>query len=505
MKYWLRNILIMSIIFIAGLYYGGMFQNNEQKIVGHADRYQGSTDTKTTSKGEIGLEKLRNQKNLGNGNTLEVRVGELIQAAVALAKPGDTIKVFPGTYNETVYIDKENISLIGVIEDSEWPVLDGKKQRNDAVLYSGNGFTVENFKIINYKGNGIMGQAGNNFVIRNNHIVDTGVYGIFPQFGTNGLIENNVLTGIEDAAIYVGMSDNVHVNNNEVFGNVAGIEIENSRHAIVEDNMVYDNSGGILAFITPGLPIKTTYDVIIRNNFIVDNNHVNFAVPGSIVAGVPSGTGVIIMAADDVTLEDNIIRNNKNAGIIITDHGNAANMQLDPESDPYSDGFAILDNFMSNNGYDPITEVEALQLTTLSTKPLDIIRIGDSKDSCVLDQSKHHTFGLDSYGKCAFSTTAAITTYLLDELVQPREFNKLEQGKMAYYGICAGCHAYKLKMIGPPVVVVQALYQNNPQGIVDYISAPVKKRDDYPEMPSQKYLSEEIRMAVAKYLLTVKN
>jgi len=494
----------MGIIFVAGLYYGGMFQNDTQEIVGDANRYQSSADTTTTSKGEIGLEILRNQKNLSGGNTIEVRDGEIIQAAVASAKPGDTIKVFPGTYNETVYIDKENISLIGVIEDSAWPVLDGNKQLNDAVLYSGNGFTVENFKIINYKGNGVMGQAGNNFVIRNNHVIDTGVYGIFPQFGINGLIENNVLTGIEDAAIYVGMSDNIHVSNNEVFGNVAGIEIENSRHAIVENNMVYDNSGGILAFITPGLPIKTTYDVILRNNFIVDNNHKNFAVPGSIVAGVPSGTGVIIMAADDVTLEENIIRDNKNAGIIITDHGNAANMTLDPDADPYSDRFAILNNFMSNNGYEPITEVEALKLSTLSTKPLDIIRIGDSKDSCVLKHGQYHSFGLDNYGKCAFTTTMATKSYLLDELVQPREFDKQDQGKMAYYGICAGCHAYKLKMIGPPVVVLQAMYQNNPQGIVDYISNPIKKRPDYPEMPSQKYLSEEIRMAVAKYLLTVK-
>jgi len=504
MKYWLRNILVFGIIFVAGLYYGGLFDNNEQAIVGEANRYRITSNSGATSRGEIGLEKLRNQKNLGEGNTIEVNDGELIQAAVAKAKPGDTIKVFPGTYNETVYVDKDNISLLGVIEDSEWPTLNGKKQLNDAILYSGNGFTVENFKIVNYKGNGVMGQAGNNFVIRNNLVIDTGVYGIFPQFGTNGLIENNILTGIEDAAIYVGMSDNIHVNNNEVFGNVAGIEIENSRHAIVEDNMVYDNAGGILAFITPGLPIKTTIDVIIRNNFVVNNNHVNFAVPGSIVAGVPSGTGIIIMAADEVTVEDNIIRDNKNAGIIITDHGNAANMALDPDADPYSDRFAILNNVMANNGYEPIDEVKALKLTTLSTKPLDIIRIGDSKGSCVLNKGQFHTVGLDKYGTCAFSTTAATTSYLLDERVQPRAFDGQEQGKMAFYGICAGCHAYKVKMVGPPTVVLQALYQNNPQGIVDYISNPIKKRDDYPEMPSQKYLSEEIRMAVAKYLLTVK-
>ena len=90
--------------------------------------------------------------------------------------------------------------------------------------------------------------------------------------------------GIEDAAIYIGMCDNIQVSNNEVFASVAGIEIENSRHAIVENNMVYDNAGGILTFITPGLPIKTTFDVIFRNNFVLRNNHANFGAPGSTVA-----------------------------------------------------------------------------------------------------------------------------------------------------------------------------------------------------------------------------
>ena len=103
-----------------------------------------------------------------------------------------------------------------------------------------------------------------------------------------------MVSGIADAAIYVGMSDNVHVAYNEVFDSVAGIEIENSRHAIVENNYVHDNAGGLLAFVTPGLPIKDTQDVIFRNNFVVDNNHKNFGAPGSTVAGIPSGTGVLI-------------------------------------------------------------------------------------------------------------------------------------------------------------------------------------------------------------------
>ena len=123
------------------------------------------------------------------GKIIEVKKGSSIQSAVKEASPGDLIRVYPGTYTENVYIDKDNISLQGVVINGEWPTLDGKKEINDAFLYSGNGILIENFKIINYKGNAIMGQAGNNFIIRNNWIIDTGVYGIFPQYGKNGLVE----------------------------------------------------------------------------------------------------------------------------------------------------------------------------------------------------------------------------------------------------------------------------------------------------------------------------
>ena len=56
-----------------------------------------------------------------------------------------------------------------------------------------------------------------------------------------------------------------------------------------------------------------------------------------------------------------------------------------------------------------------------------------------------------------------------------------------------------------PVQAIQALYLDNPQGLADYIAKPVKKRDDYPEMPPQDYLDPETRLAVAKYMLQVTN
>ncbi len=443
---------------------------------------------------------------LGNVSATEivVRNGQKIQDAVVAAKAGDIILIEPGTYKETVYIDKDNITLRGVVRAGNWPTLEGEKIRNDAILYSGSGITIENLKIINYKGNGVMGQAGNNFVIRNNWIIDAGIYGIFPEFGKNGLIEHNVLSGIEDAAIYVGMCDNVDVLHNEVFDSVAGIEIENSRHSIVDGNYVHDNTGGILVFITPGLPIKTNYDTIVRNNFVVNNNHENFATPGSIVSFVTKGTGITIMAADDVIIENNIITGNEYIGIGIVGLEFISAVRSDPDSEPNPDRVQILDNMMWGNGKNALPQaLEALRATSPDAEYLDIVDLGKGKGSCILDKGRYPSVGLEKYTLCEKTSTSDILTYTLAEPVEIREIAADEKGKAAYYGICAGCHAYSTKMIGPPTLAIQAMYMGRPEALAAYIANPTRVREDYPEMPPQNYISEEVRLEVAKYMLKI--
>ena len=441
---------------------------------------------------------------LGIGDTYQVNPGESIQSAVLQAQSGDTIRVMPGTYSETVYIDKDDIHLFGVIIEGHRATLDGLGKLNDAILYSGNNIVIENFKIVRYKGNGIMSQAGNNFEIRNNIIVDTGLYGIFPQLSKNGLIEHNVISGIADAAIYVGMSDNIHVAYNEVFDNVAGIEIENSRHAIVEHNHTHHNTGGILAFVTPGLPIKDARDIIIRNNFILDNNTPNFALPGSTVSGIPAGTGILIMAADEVIVEGNIISNHKTAGILITDHGNASGLTLDPQSDPNADHAMILNNLMFNNGFDTIDAIKAYALTELHRGNVDIFQIGPTEGSCILNRQRYASVGVGDFTDCAFDNTNAIANYLLPMGAEHRLISDRERGELTYLSICAGCHSYTGHLIGPPVQVIQALYRDNPEALADYIDAPVKRRSDFPKMPPQNYLDRKTQLAVAQYMLDVK-
>lgn len=489
----MKKIISGIVLLLVGIVIGKFALNKKDKQVIAPTFFDGKAE---------GEYKAVEQK---EGKVFEVKDGESIQAVVAQAQAGDVIKVYPGTYSETVYIDKDNIRFYGVIENGERPTLDGKKELNDAFLYSGNGIVIENFKIIDYKGNAIMGQAGNNFIIRNNLVVNTGVYGIFPQYGKNGLVELNKLSGIEDAAIYIGMCENIDVRNNEVFESVAGIEIENSRHCLVENNYVHNNAGGLLAFITPGLPIKTCYDVIFRENFVVNNNHKNFGAPGSVVASIPSGTGILVLAADQVIIENNIITGNKNIGIGITDLKNGGiKFSTDEGIEPNPDNISILDNFMDNNGYDPSGDI-ATAMKVAMLKKLDIGFIGGGTNNCVLNAERYITLGLGSFAQCQLHNTKEVESYMLPTPVQPRDVSKMDKGKMAFYGICAGCHSYNNQIVGPEIQIIQAIYEGNPQGIVDFMNNPTQRRPHFPPMPSQKHLPEDVKMAVAEYMLSVKD
>ena len=48
---------------------------------------------------------------------------------------------------------------------------------------------------------------------------------------------------------------------------------------------------------------------------------------------------------------------------------------------------------------------------------------------------------------------------------------------------------------------LQAMYGDDAQALADY-NAPLKKWDDYPEMPPQDYLDAQTRLAVADYMLS---
>ena len=145
-----------------------------------------------------------------------------------------------------------------------------------------------------------------------------GAYGVYPVESTDVLVDDVTVRGASDAGIYVGQSSNIIVRNSLTEYNVAGIEIENSTHADVHDNITRHNAGGILVFDLPDLPVIGGHSTRIFDNQIIDNNTRNFAPAGNIVASVPSGTGLIVMANQNVHAFDNTFSDNRTAHVLVT-------------------------------------------------------------------------------------------------------------------------------------------------------------------------------------------
>lgn len=427
-----------------------------------------------------------------------VHPGELIQAAVKRAVSGDTIRVLPGLYEETVYIDKDNVNLIGVIIDGKRPLLDGSKgSLHDGIIASGHGVNIEGFHVRNYRSNGITTQGANNYRIHNNIVENIYLYGIFPQFGKNGLVSQNIVSNTSDAGIYVGMSENVDIIANEVFDNALGIEAENSHKILIEANYVHDNAIGIPVVIFPGLQTKSAADVIVRNNTVVNNNSTLFERSVS-----RTGRGITVTAVDRVTIDGNIIKGNQTCGVCISNmSGMRGLFPVDAAVDPEPDETSIIRNIFVNNGYKAVgLEVAGASLANGA----DIVNFARGKGHCYAGKQGASRLGLDRWAACGPELASdSIRSYQLASPVKSRTLSAVQKAQLTYHAVCSGCHAYDHTMIGPPMIVIKAIYHDNPEGLAKWIANPTKKwpPEQFPAMPPQNYLPEELRLDLARYIL----
>ena len=288
---------------------------------------------------------------------------ENLQEALILAEEGDIVLLAEGRYPlvDGLSLDVDGVTIRGAGMDAT--ILDFSNQQGagEGLLVTSDKVVLEDFAVENSKGDGIKTKGSDIITFRRLRVEWTGgpketngAYGLYPVESTDVLIEDSVVRGASDAGIYVGQSDRIIVRRNRAEFNVAGIEIENSYNADVHDNVATRNTGGILVFDLPNLNQNGGKNVRVFRNEIVNNDTPNFAPEGNIVATVPKGTGVLIMANRNVHVFENTFDDNAMIHIGIVSYFEDYE---DDDYQPHPRGIVIRDNDYGRGGFEPSGEV----------------------------------------------------------------------------------------------------------------------------------------------------
>lgn len=299
---------------------------------------------------------------VAHARTLDVGPGpdaqERLQTALLDAKPGDVVKLAAGRYElaDGLSLDVDNVTVKGAGPDATVLSFKGQKGAGEGLLVTSDRVTLRDFAVEDTKGDGVKSKGSDQISFLNLRVEWTngpneknGAYGVYPVSSTNVLIDKVTVRGASDAGIYVGQSKNIVVKNSRAEFNVAGIEIENSMNADVFDNVASRNTGGILVFDLPNLPQMGGHSTRLFRNKVVQNDTPNFAPKGNIVAGVPVGTGIMVMANRNVHVFENEIDGNQSAAVMLVSYTQKFD---DKTYNPLPRDIVVRDNRIGKNGFD---------------------------------------------------------------------------------------------------------------------------------------------------------
>ncbi len=295
----------------------------------------------------------------------ELSFEEALQEQLIQAKAGDVITIPAGVHEITrsLSLNVSGVTIAGAGIDESILSFKNQVQGAEGLLVSANDFVIRDLAIEDTIGDAIkINESSNVQVLRvrtewtGGPLSTNGAYGIYPVQSNNVLIDEAVAIGASDAGIYVGQSSQIIVRNSRAEYNVAGIEIENSTFADVHDNVTTNNTGGILVFDLPNLPVQGGRNTRVYDNQIFDNNTANFAPEGNIVAGVPAGTGLMIMANDNIEVFGNNFIDNNSANVLIVSYLINELPITDPNYDPFPEAIYIHNNQYTGGGETPDSE-----------------------------------------------------------------------------------------------------------------------------------------------------
>ncbi len=229
-----------------------------------------------------------------------------IKSAIGLSVNGDTIRILPGIYKEGNLVIQKSIVLFGI----DYPILDGEN-KFEIFTIAANDVSIIGLRMINTGIGSINDISAINALdakrlkVLNNQFEDT-FFGIHLSNSKHSLIEGNVLHSNAEAEHQIGNGihawkcDSITIRNNTVSGHRDGIYFEFVTNSLVEKNLSHHN-------MRYGLHFMFSHNDEYRSNTFQNN-----------------GAGVAVMYTKHVKMTGNRFEDNWGAasyGLLLKDIG----------------------------------------------------------------------------------------------------------------------------------------------------------------------------------------
>jgi hypothetical protein len=270
------------------------------------------------------------------GATIEVPADYgTIQEAVDNAVAGDLILVSPGTYNEAVNVQVENLTIRGL--DRNEVILDGEFELDNGIRVLGaDGVAIENMTAVNYTGNGFFWTGVDGY--RGSYLTTTriGLYGIYAFDSVNGQLDHSYASGSGDAGFYIGQCYPCNALIDNVISEFNGIGFSGT------------NAGGELFIVNSQwrrnrvgiVPNSGSYElcypqrnVVIAGNLVYSNNQADTpAISDAILA---MGNGILVAGGIGNTVANNRVWDHDKTGIGLVPYLEDAPVDDQPPEDEW--------------------------------------------------------------------------------------------------------------------------------------------------------------------------
>jgi len=280
-----------------------------------------------------------------------------IQEAVDVAEPGALILVSPGTYNEEVTVETDDLTIRGL--DRNDVIIDGEFARENGIKVFSNGVAVENLSVRNHTGNGVFftGDYGKGVTLsgyRASYVTayNNGLYGIYAFSAEDGQIDHSYGSGHPDSAFYVGQCQdcNALLTDNVAENNMLGYSGTNSTGVTIVNSVWRNNRAGIVPNSLYTEAFGPNSGSTIVGNLVEDNN--SSTAPESASFAVAFGNGIVIGGGSKIIVERNTVSKHKNAGIVVTDLPTSKDPADDKEKSFKPEGNQVRENVLSQNTFD---------------------------------------------------------------------------------------------------------------------------------------------------------